>query len=176
QYVVIGLFSKVNGVPSERLIKIKEASGLFRSMWWAIVSLRGVGGVFSLKDIKGFGIYKCHPYIPLHTRLAIDATSSRTLTDFFHAYKSYSRPDNVNEEWVSWLTHLNNDSSNPVEGDMLSLEIILGWSVPRISIVVLTPVLLSFAIGMWLNSKDWSDATTIQTAWSVASYIATAGA
>lgn len=58
---------------------------------------------------------------------------------------------------------------------MLSIELILGWSTTRIPIIVLTPVLLSLAIGLWLNSSDWTDNTTIQTAWEMASYVATAG-
>ncbi|KAL9572289.1 hypothetical protein ACKAV7_003490 [Fusarium commune] len=56
------------------------------------------------------------------------------------------------------------------------LELVLDWSVTRISIVVLVPVLLSLAIGIWLNSKAWTDLATIQTAWGTASYIVTAGA
>jgi hypothetical protein len=76
-----------------------------------------------------------------------------------------------------WITKaLNQESNNPLKGEMLSLEVILGWSAPRISVVVLAPVLLSLRIGLWLNSRNWSDATTLQTTWGVASYIATAGA
>lgn len=45
----------------------------------------------------------------------------------------------------------------------------------RITIVVFFPVLLSLAVGLWLNSNDWTDLATIQTAWGTASYIVTAG-
>jgi hypothetical protein len=77
---------------------------------------------------------------------------------------------------MGWIKkELNQDSADPAKGK-ISLEIVLGWSIFRISIVVLTPVLLSLAIGLWLNSRNWADPTTIQTAWGVASYIATAGA
>jgi hypothetical protein len=58
QYVVIGLFSRVNGVPRERLIKVKEPAYLFRYMSWGIIRLRGVGAFFSLKDVEGFALYK----------------------------------------------------------------------------------------------------------------------
>jgi hypothetical protein len=37
------------------------------------------------------------------------------------------------------------------------------------------PVLLSLAVGVWLNSRDWADLATIQTAWGTASYVVTAG-
>jgi hypothetical protein len=77
-------------------------------------------------------------------------------------------------KWVH--TALNQNSYDPAHGDRLSIEVILDWSIPRISAVVLTPVLLSLGIGIWLNSRNWSDLATIQTAWGVASYIATAGA
>jgi hypothetical protein len=57
----------------------------------------------------------------------------------------------------------------------LSLEIVLGWSPLRISIMVLGPVLLSLAIGLWFQSKNPTDLATIQTAWGIASYSVTAG-
>lgn len=57
----------------------------------------------------------------------------------------------------------------------LSLEIILGWPAIRISVVVLLPVVLSLVIGLWFQSRDWTDLATIQTAWALASYIVTAG-
>jgi hypothetical protein len=77
---------------------------------------------------------------------------------------------------MHWITKaLNQESNDPLKGEMLLIEVILGWSAPRISVVVLAPVLLSLEIGLWLNFRNWSDATTIQTAWGVASYIDTAG-
>ncbi|KAH7364142.1 hypothetical protein BKA65DRAFT_490533, partial [Rhexocercosporidium sp. MPI-PUGE-AT-0058] len=175
-YVVVGVFSRVTSVPTERLLEISKPSRLFRSIWWASVAIRGNGMLFSLRDIKGFNIYQCHPKTPLHRRIKVDPSSERALLEFYHAYSSWDCPREVQLEWASWLAQLNKNNTNPLEGDMLSLEIILGWSIPRITIVVLTPVLLSLGIGLWLNSKNWGDATTIQTAWSVASYIATAGA
>ncbi|KAK1723149.1 uncharacterized protein BDZ83DRAFT_627166 [Colletotrichum acutatum] len=49
------------------------------------------------------------------------------------------------------------------------IELVLDWSVTRFAVVILTPVVLSLVIGLWFNSKDWTDRTTIQTAWSIAS-------
>lgn len=97
----------------------------------------------------------------------------------YQAYSSWRRPHGIEEEWVDWIDKaLNSRSNDPTTCDekLLSIEVVLGWSTLRISIVVLAPVILSLAVGFWLNSKNWGDSTTIQTAWSVASYIATAGA
>lgn len=64
QYVVMGLFSQVTGVPNETLIRIRTSEGrrssigLFRSMSVAVMRIRGIGAVFSLKDVKAFGIYQ----------------------------------------------------------------------------------------------------------------------
>jgi hypothetical protein len=44
-----------------------------------------------------------------------------------------------------------------------------------ISVVVLFLIILSFSIGMWFQSRDPTDLVTIQTAWGIASYVATAG-
>jgi hypothetical protein len=62
-----------------------------------------------------------------------------------------------------------------VEEGTYALELVLDWSVARITFVVLLPVLLSLAVGVWLNSRDWTDLATIQTAWGTASYVVTAG-
>jgi hypothetical protein len=54
---------------------------------------------------------------------------------------------------------------------MFLIKVILDWSALRISIVVLTPVLFSLKIGLWLNFHYWSNAIIIQTAWGVVLYI-----
>lgn len=69
---------------------------------------------------------------------------------------------------------MNNNSHDVLHGSY-SLELVLGWSSTRISVVVLLPVLLSLAIGIYLNSSNWSDLATIQTAWGTASFVVTAG-
>lgn len=58
KYVVMGLFSRVNGVPRERLIEIKTPKRLFFYIWFSIISLRGIDAIFSLKDVRGFAIYQ----------------------------------------------------------------------------------------------------------------------
>ncbi|KAF5977936.1 hypothetical protein FCOIX_6268 [Fusarium coicis] len=85
------------------------------------------------------------------------------------------KPDQLFSK-LHWATfRLHYTRLDILEGEY-GLELVLDWSVTRISIVVLIPVLLSLAIGIWLNSKAWTDLATIQTAWGTASYIVTAGA
>lgn len=92
-----------------------------------------------------------------------------------HAYETWRLPKHIAQAWAYWIHQtLNNGSRDVLEG-RYALEIVLDWSMTRISIVVLLPVLLSLAIGIWLNASAWTDLATIQTAWGTASYIVTAG-
>ncbi len=83
------------------------------------------------------------------------------------------------DDWTKWIHKILNDLQNePDSGPdskQLSLEIVLGWSPLRITIVVLGPILLSLAVGLWFQSRNWTDLATIQTAWGIASYIMTSG-
>jgi hypothetical protein len=58
QYVVIGLFSRVTGIPRERLVIVKKPKHLFRRMRWGIIKLRGIEAFLSLRGVKGFAIYE----------------------------------------------------------------------------------------------------------------------
>jgi len=58
QYVVIGLFSHVTGIPRERLVIVKKPKHLFRRMRWGIIKLRGIEALLSLRGVKGFAIYE----------------------------------------------------------------------------------------------------------------------
>jgi hypothetical protein len=90
-------------------------------------------------------------------------------------YKSWAVPSHISLAWANWIHQaLNNNSLDVVDGTF-AIEVVLGWSATRISIAVLFPVLLSLAIGLWLNSAAWTDLATIQTAWGTASYVVTAG-
>ncbi|KAF9776897.1 hypothetical protein IL306_004842 [Fusarium sp. DS 682] len=93
-----------------------------------------------------------------------------------NTYKSWYVPRHISVAWADWIHRTLNNESLHVQGGEYAIELVLDWSVTRISIVVLVPVLLSLAIGIWLNSKAWTDLATIQTAWGTASYIVTAGA
>lgn len=90
-------------------------------------------------------------------------------------YKRWFVPGYIVKAWARWVHQELNAGSHDVRGGKYSLELILEWSATRIIIVVLFPVLLSLAVGLWLNAEDWTDLATIQTAWGTASYIVTAG-
>lgn len=94
---------------------------------------------------------------------------------FLHTYKQWRVPKHIALAWGDWIHQELNNNSHDVLNGKYSLELVLGWSVTRIAVVILIPVVLSLVIGLWFNSKDWTDLTTIQTAWSIASYIVTAG-
>lgn len=91
-----------------------------------------------------------------------------------HTYKSWLVPNYITLAWANWIHQTLNNGLNDVP-TTYALELVLDWSATRISIVVLLPVLLSLAIGLWLNSSAWTDLATIQTAWGTASYVVTAG-
>ena len=55
------------------------------------------------------------------------------------------------------------------------MELVLRWSGLCLSFVVLGPVLLSLAVGVWFQSKNPTDLATVQTAWGMASYVTIAG-
>jgi hypothetical protein len=57
-FIVIGMFNEGERFAKERLVRIKHPSRLFWQLWWHIVRLRGLRYVFSLKDVKGFKVYK----------------------------------------------------------------------------------------------------------------------
>jgi hypothetical protein len=119
--------------------------------------------------------FKCHWKQGLHEHVALCAEDEATLAEFHWSYRS--RTNNA-EDWTRWIREsLNNDSDDPLHsGDCgLSLDLVLGWSPIRISNVILGPVILSLVLGLWFQSRSPNDLVTIQTAWAIASYVATAG-
>ena len=63
-FVVIGIFSPLTGIPSERLVTVSKPKHLFRDLWWGIMRLRGIEAFVSLKDVKGFAVYQVSPTRP----------------------------------------------------------------------------------------------------------------
>jgi hypothetical protein len=57
-YIVLGKFSGSDDIPQELLVSIKKPSFLFWNIFWATVRLRGINCLVSLKDVKGFAVYK----------------------------------------------------------------------------------------------------------------------
>ncbi|KAF5616952.1 uncharacterized protein FTJAE_12827 [Fusarium tjaetaba] len=176
-YVVLGLFLRGNPNPKERVVFVDKPDQLFSKLRWATFRLRGMRGtLLSLKHLKGFRIYKCDADTGTHKHINLDDNGVADLQLFMSTYRRWHVPRYISLAWSDWIhCTLNNKRLDILEGQY-GLELVLDWSVTRISIVVLIPVLLSLAIGIWLNSKAWTDLATIQTAWGTASYIVTAGA
>ncbi|OIW30132.1 hypothetical protein CONLIGDRAFT_714547 [Coniochaeta ligniaria NRRL 30616] len=160
-YLVMGIISAVDRQP----------------MRLETIRLRGPRYFFSLKSVKAFRLYRCVTSTAAHKQLELDSSAMSDLKQFRAAYKKRPWPPAaVNEGWARWVVDcLDGGSMDIMSEKAYSLEIVLGWSPSRISIAVLSPVALSLIIGFWFNSRDWTDLATIQTAWGVASYIATAG-
>ena len=76
------------------------------------------------------------------------------------------------QAWAEWVhINLNNKRSCPFRSQF-SLKLVLRWSQGRIATASLCPLVLSFAVGAWY-AKAYND---VQTGFTVASYIVTAGA
>lgn len=114
-----------------------------------------------------------------HKQISLEQKGINDLRLLLLAYKSWWNSDRVGVGWTNWIHKtINNNSSDPPansDGTALSIEVVLGWSAVRISVVILLPTVLSLVIGLWFNSRDWNDLSTIQSAWGIASYVATAG-
>ncbi|KAL5601675.1 hypothetical protein FOBRF1_009208 [Fusarium oxysporum] len=176
-YIVLGLFLRGYPNPKERVVFVDKPDQLFSKLRWATFRLRGMRGtLLSLKHLKGFRLYKCDADTGTHKRINLDDNGVGDLQLLMTTYRRWHVPRHISLAWSDWIhCTLNNKRLDVLEGEH-GLELVLDWSVTRISIVVLVPVLLSLAIGIWLNSKAWTDLATIQTAWGTASYIVTAGA
>lgn len=119
--------------------------------------------------------FQCDGKIGTHERVELDKRGVADLKLLFDAYCIWSLPNGMDCAWAAWIHEVLNSNSYRVRDGAYSLELVLEWSPIRITLVVLLPVLLSLAIGLWLNSADWTDLATMQTAWGTASYIVTAG-
>lgn len=76
------------------------------------------------------------------------------------------------ENWADYIhKNFNGNSEGPGE-DNLSIQLLLGWSVVKIVIMSLTPVILSLAIRIYYQ-KVYQD---VGTAWVISTYIVVAAA
>ena len=57
-YVVFGIFPGGEARPVERLVVMKSTEHLLWRLWWEWVRLRGMRYIFSLKGVKGLGLYE----------------------------------------------------------------------------------------------------------------------
>ncbi|KAG9229979.1 hypothetical protein BJ875DRAFT_546542 [Amylocarpus encephaloides] len=102
-----------------------------------------------------------------------------------HGLRAYLSWGNISSNWNPWIQDSVNYGANEYgalgredEGAVThpqSLEIVLCWGSIRVSVVILFPVILSFLIGMWFQSRNPTDLATIQIALRIASYVVTAG-
>ncbi|KAI0097998.1 hypothetical protein GGR51DRAFT_452604 [Nemania sp. FL0031] len=175
-HVVIGIFPRGHSNPKELVVFVSNPEHLFSRLHRATFRLRGLRKTFlSLSHVRGFRVYKCNTEIGTHERVELDKNGIADLQLLLYTYKKWWVSDSTARLWANWIHATLNNGSNVVPDGTYSLEIVLGWSGARIAVVVLVPVLLSLAIGVYINSQNWTDLTTIQTAWSIASYVVTSG-
>ncbi|KAI0545834.1 hypothetical protein F4679DRAFT_559937 [Xylaria curta] len=175
-YVVLGIFRHGQPNPQERVEFVLKPEQLFRKLHWAVYRLRGLRGTFfSLKHVKGFGLYKCDVNNKTHKRVKLDSNTVADLQLLLYMYRKWHVSGSTAQRWADWIHKALNDESTDVPNGTYALELVLGWSIARISTVVLLPVLLSLAIGIYLNAQNWTDLATIQTAWGTASYVVSTG-
>jgi len=149
-------------------------------MYWGIVQIRGVGGVFSLKDVRRFKLYRCSWDLGSHEHIEVDTSDRHKLRLLLNAYNDTRLKHHSGKLWLGWVqTAFNNGSTNPTgenPGTSLSLEVVLGWSAWRITIATFIPLGLSLAIGIWYQWGNEKDPTIVQTAWTISGYVVTAAA
>jgi hypothetical protein len=181
KYVVIGIIRQERSVPLERLRYVTREAGLFKQIYIASLLLRPPREQWvSLKRITGFGIYKCHPGEDYHTMIDCDNATKRALAELFKDYQTrFWGYEDYGDRWMNWIhTKFNNSDNDPKNG-RYSLQLILGWSIPKLVFWGIAPILLSLAIGIWymLTPPPGADqVAVVQTAWTIASYIVTAAA
>ncbi|KAI1118125.1 hypothetical protein F5Y14DRAFT_447536 [Nemania sp. NC0429] len=172
-HVIIGIFPPGNPNPRERIMFVHKPEHFFRELHWGAYRLRGLGStLFSLTRVREF---RCNADNGTHERIQLDRNGVMDLQLLLYMYDKWFVDGTTAQVWANWVHQALNDRANDVPNGTYSLELVLGWSATRISVVVLLPVLLSLAVGLYLNSRDWSDLTTIQTAWGTASYVVTTG-
>ncbi|KAI1469491.1 uncharacterized protein F4812DRAFT_470418 [Daldinia caldariorum] len=151
-YLVIGIFPRGHVNPQEKVVYVQDPKEFLSQLRWGCDLEKGT-----------------------HESVDLDRDGVADLVLLLDAYTHWNNSDITALIWADWIHQVLNNSSHDIRKGSYSLELVLGWSAKRISIVVMLPVLLSLAVGIWLNSSNWYDLDTVQTAWGTASYIATAG-
>ncbi|KAF2965948.1 hypothetical protein GQX73_g7612 [Xylaria multiplex] len=165
--LVVGFYDSLDREPREIAVDMTSRANLFWKLKWGTLRLRGLrAALLSLKSVKSFRLYKCCPEEGFHRRIDLPADATEDMRQLVKTYKMLYVPGALAEEWASWFAENINKKD-------YALEVVFDWSPSRVSIALLTPTALSFVIGLWFNSRDWSDLSTIQTAWGIASYVVT---
>ncbi|PMD34529.1 hypothetical protein L207DRAFT_570237 [Hyaloscypha variabilis F] len=198
-YVVFGIFPGGEARPVERLVVMKSTEHLLWRLWWEWVRLRGMRYIFSLKGVKGLGLYECNWLMGTHIRIPLDPQTERILNQLYNYFTRYHTSSAANRRFADWvhenLNHSSYEAAHPSaetianmnqfdkfgnwqprpehsqhdENCALSLELVIGWSTFRVSLAVLAPVTLSLVVGAWYQ-KATGD---VGTAWVLATYVIT---
>jgi hypothetical protein len=165
-------------IPHETLLPVTKDKGLFQQIRKAERELRSpVRRLLSLKRVGGFGIYRCHPLEDYHSSPPIGDETTRCLVELFRNYRTEKR--DYQDRWMNWIhENFNNNSVNPKDGKY-ALQLLLRWSPLKLVIWSSIPIILSLVVGLWymINPHRGEDyVATVQTAWTIASYIVTTAA
>lgn len=125
---------------------------------------------------------KCDLEHRCHTNYQCTPSEKTILSQFYNACyrKKWRKRPGESVEWADWVQlNLNNNGDTP-EGRLLplpfqchrSLKLIIKWSRFRLILAASVPLFLSMAVGFWFHIKKGD----VQTAYTIASYIVTAGA
>ncbi|KAG0646098.1 hypothetical protein D0Z07_8276 [Hyphodiscus hymeniophilus] len=173
-YIVIGWFRRSAADPTERILQFDNEKELFQALRHGEHDVRGWREFFSLKSLKGFGLYKCDIGRGAHIPLILTSSQKAILSQFFLAYKASRRhsDDTVSRAWQGWVQkNLNDNKNNPLEG-RYSVQLIYDWSSYRLTITFCVPLLLSLILGFWYMAKTGD----VVTAWTISLYVVTAAA
>ena len=192
-WIIIGWFPAEVSEPIETCVIVQDPGHFLPDLKAHITGLRGWRSVFSFKSVQGFGLYKCRPQQLGHVSHHTTELENLALSQFFQAMdesyrRAYYQPavdghedeeDDIaflkrrdSKAWAEWVhKNLNASRSCPFRSQ-LSLKLVLRWSTTRISIASAVPLLLSFIVGFWYSAA-YDDQ---QTAWTISSFIVTAGA
>jgi hypothetical protein len=176
-YVVVGFLDN-NSTPKEKLRRVMKIDGLFQQIRKAQRELRNpIRRLLSLKEVAGFGIYQCDPHKGYHREVELDGETESALGELWRSYNGHKL--DYEGRWLLWIhQHFNNSSKNPEMGH-LTLEFKLRWSVFKVVIWGIVPILLSLSIGFWYMYSDHGDIDDVavaEAAWVIATYIITTSA
>jgi hypothetical protein len=87
-FIVIGIFSRDTEVPRERLLRVSNPKVFFKELAWSIIKLRGKEALFSLKDVKGFGVYQVEFLILWTTSNDTDNVSVHPISPLPHTHQA----------------------------------------------------------------------------------------
>jgi hypothetical protein len=87
-FIFIGIFSRDTEVPHERLLRVSNPKFFFEELAWSIIKLRGKEAFFSLKDVKGFGVYQVECLLLWTTSNDTDNVSVHPISPLPHTHQA----------------------------------------------------------------------------------------